>query len=71
MTKKKISILIVEDERNTREGLLKLLRSDYEVTLAEDGSRGINLLKRHNYDILLSDLKMPGADGMEVLEAAL
>jgi two-component system, NtrC family, response regulator AtoC len=70
MAKKKISILIVEDERNTREGLLKLLRAEYDVTLAEDGSRGINLLKRHNYDILLSDLKMPGADGMEVLEAA-
>ena len=71
MSKKKITILIVEDERNTREGLLKLLRSEYDVTLAEDGSRGINLLKRHNYDILLSDLKMPGADGMEVLEVAL
>lgn len=71
MAKQKTSILIVEDERNTREGLLKLLRSDYDVTLAEDGFRGINLLKRHNYDVLLSDLKMPGADGMEVLETAL
>lgn len=71
MSKKKATVLIVEDERNTREGLLKLLRSDYDVTLAEDGSRAINLLKRHNYEILLSDLKMPGADGMDVLEVAL
>ena len=71
MPRKKNTILIVEDERNTREGLFKLLRAEYDVTLAEDGSRAINLLKRHSYDILLSDLKMPGADGMEVLETAL
>ena len=69
--KNKISILIVEDERNTREGLLRLLRLSYNVTLAEDGIRAINLLKKHNYDIVLTDLKMPGADGMEVLEEAL
>jgi len=71
MESKKRTILIVEDERNTRDGLLRLLRSDYDVTLAEDGLRAINLLKRHNYDLLLSDLKMPGATGMEVLEVAL
>ena len=71
MAKKKISILIVEDERNTREGLQRLLRTVYDVTLAEDGFRGINLLKKHNYDIILTDLKMPGSDGLEVLEEAL
>ena len=67
----KVSILIVEDERNTREGLQRLLRTTYDVTLAEDGFRGINLLKKHNYDIVLTDLKMPGSNGMEVLEEAL
>jgi DNA-binding NtrC family response regulator len=71
MPRKKAAILIVEDERNTREGLARLLRAEYDVTIAEDGSRGVNLLKRHNYDIVLTDLKMPGAGGMDVLEEAL
>ena len=71
MPKEKARILIVEDERNTREGLARLLRAKYDVTLAEDGSRGVNLLKRRDFDIVLSDLKMPGADGMDVLEEAL
>jgi DNA-binding NtrC family response regulator len=68
---KKHSVLIVEDERNTREGLARLLRSTYDVSIAEDGFRAINMLKKHNYEIILTDLKMPGADGMEVLDAAL
>ncbi len=71
MPKNRTSILIVEDERNTREGLQRLLRMTYDITLAEDGFRGINLLKKHNYDIVLTDLKMPGSDGLEVLEEAL
>ena len=72
MPKQNISILIVEDEKNTREGLFKLLKYDYDVSIAEDGFRAINLIKKNNYDIVLSDLKMPGGvDGMEVLNAAL
>jgi DNA-binding NtrC family response regulator len=69
--KDKLKILIVEDERSTREGLLRLLRGEYDVTLAEDGLRGVNLLGRHDYDVVLTDLRMPGADGMEVLRVAL
>jgi DNA-binding NtrC family response regulator len=69
--KDKVPILIVEDERSTRDGLLRLLRGEYEVTLAEDGERGLNLLRRHDYEVVLTDLRMPGADGMEVLRAAL
>jgi DNA-binding NtrC family response regulator len=72
MPKQNISILIVEDEKNTREGLFKLLNRNYDVTIAENGFRALNFIKNHNYDIVLSDLKMPGGvDGMEVLNAAL
>ena len=46
--KNKPSILIVDDERGTREVLAKFLRADYEVTLAEDGEIGLNLLKRNH-----------------------
>ena len=65
------SILIVDDERGTREALGRFLRMDYDVTLAEDGEIGLNLLARNNYDLVLSDIRMPGADGMTVLNESL
>jgi two-component system response regulator HydG len=65
------AILIVDDERNTREALARYLRPKYEITMAEDGIRGINLIQRNDYDLILTDLRMPGADGMSVLDAAL
>ncbi len=65
------AILIVDDERNTREALARYLRPKYEITMAEDGIRGINLIQRNDYDLILTDLRMPGADGMSVLDATL
>ena len=65
------SILIADDERGTREALARFLRPNYEVTLAEDGQIGMNLLARNNYDLVLSDIRMPGADGLTSLDAAL
>jgi DNA-binding NtrC family response regulator len=61
----------VDDERNTRDALARYFRNRFDITLAEDGVTGINLLKRNNYELVLTDLRMPGADGMSVLEAAL
>ena len=65
------SILIVDDERGTREALGRFLRPNYDVTLAEDGQIGMNLLERNNYDLVLSDIRMPGADGLTILDATL
>lgn len=65
------SILIADDERGTREALARFLRPNYEVTVAEDGQIGMNLLARNNYDLVLSDIRMPGADGLTILDAAL
>lgn len=67
----KLSILIADDERATREALNRYLSRRYEVTAAEDGQVALNLLKRHKYDFVLTDLRMPGADGMAVLKASL
>jgi len=67
----KPSLLIAEDERNTRDILQRFLRQEYEVTLAEDGERALNILKKNNFDLLMTDLRMPGADGMDILRAAL
>ena len=66
------SILIIDDERGTREAMGKFLRPDYDVTLAEDGEKGINLLNRNHYDLILSDIRMdPGPSGLDVLAATL
>ena len=67
----KASILIIDDERGTREVLAKFLRPQYEVTLSEDGEIGLNLLKRNSYDLILTDMRMPGANGMSILETTL
>jgi DNA-binding NtrC family response regulator len=63
--------LIVEDERNAREAITKFLRPEYDITIAEDGVRAINILKKNNFDIVLTDIIMPGADGFMVLEECL
>ena len=57
-------ILIIDDERNTREGLQEALADDYDVTVAEDGLKGLAFLKENPVDIVLTDLRMPGLDGM-------
>ncbi len=68
---KRKSILIVDDELHTREALMRYLRGRFDVTGAEDGAAALELLKTHDYDLVLTDLRMPGADGMSVLEATL
>lgn len=67
----KKTIMIADDERHTRDALERFFRKKYQVTLAEDGERAVNLLQRNNYDLILTDLNMPGASGMEVIDAAL
>ncbi|NMA45825.1 MAG: sigma-54-dependent Fis family transcriptional regulator [Lentisphaerae bacterium] len=65
MSLEKPLILIIDDERNTREGLRGALADQYDVLLAEDGLRGLALLQQHDVDIVLTDLRMPGMDGMD------
>ena len=71
MSKKKKTILLVEDDRNTRNGIAKLLRYKYDITVAEDGIRGINVLKKNNFDLVVTDIQMPGAGGMDILKETL
>jgi two-component system response regulator PilR (NtrC family) len=62
------SILIVEDQQTARESLAELLRGEgYEVHEAADGTAGIALVDQLDLDLVLTDLMMPGADGMDVL----
>lgn len=64
-------ILIVDDEKNTREGLARALRRSYEVLVAESGSMALTLLSEKPIDVMLSDLRMPGIDGMMLMQRAL
>ena len=64
-------ILIVDDEKNTREGLVRALRGEYAVAEAENGQRALEWLETHAADVVLSDLRMPGLDGMQLLSRLL
>ena len=64
-------ILIVDDEKNTREGLARALRRSYEVLIAESGTAALNILSEKPVDVMLSDLRMPGMDGMTLMQRAL
>ncbi|MCG6186619.1 sigma-54-dependent transcriptional regulator [Maribellus maritimus] len=62
-------ILVIDDERSIRNTLKDILEYEkYEVDLAEDGNKGIEKVRNTEYDIVLCDIKMPGLDGIEVLE---
>jgi DNA-binding NtrC family response regulator len=62
-------ILVIDDERSIRNTLKDILEYEkYEVDLAEDGKKGLEMVKQTGYDIILCDIKMPGMDGIEVLE---
>lgn len=66
------SILIADDEEEIRNSLSMVLKDEgYRCTAVADGASAIEELKERSYDILISDLKMPHADGIEVLEEAL
>ena len=66
-------ILVIEDEAAIRRVLVKILSEEsetYDVDEAEDGSQGLELIKKTDYDLALCDIKMPKMDGVEVLQAA-
>jgi two-component system, NtrC family, response regulator AtoC len=60
-------ILIVDDDKNTREGLQRALRVNFDVRLAEDARRAMDALADDDVDVMLTDLRMPGMDGLALL----
>jgi DNA-binding response OmpR family regulator len=63
-------ILIVEDDKAIRQGIVDALTFEGFATLeAANGKDGMDLALRREYDLLLLDLVLPGADGLEILEA--
>lgn len=72
MNNSKTTILLVDDEKSIRE-TLKILLEDagYKVLLAKDGFEALEYLKDYIIDILITDLRMPKMDGIELMEKAL
>ena len=64
-----VLILVVDDEVDTRDGCNRILsRIGYQVRTAASGDEGLQIVKKDPVSIVLLDLKMPGADGMMILE---
>jgi two-component system, NtrC family, nitrogen regulation response regulator NtrX len=62
-------ILVIDDEKSIRNTLKEVLEYEkHEIDLSSDGNEGLDLFRSDKYDVVLLDIKMPGMDGIEVLE---
>lgn len=65
----KKKILIIEDEKPLAHALLlKLSHEGFDVVTTESGEEGLSLLSKEKFDLILTDLIIPGTDGFKVLE---
>ena len=64
------TLLIVDDEKTTREGLRAALEDRYDVYLAEDAKAATELLEKDHFDVLLTDFRLPTEDGMKLIARA-
>ena len=65
------TVLIVDDEKHTRDGLRSLLGDKYDTYVAADVGGALDVLEREQIDVLLTDLRLGGEDGMKLIERAL
>ena len=66
----KPTLLIVDDEKTTREGLRAALEERYDVYIAEDAKAAMNLLEGEHFDVMLTDFQLPNEDGMKLIGRA-
>lgn len=65
------TILVVDDEKNTREGLGLALEEEYEVYMASGAEEAFNLMEAETFDVILTDLRMAGKSGLKVIDKAI
>src|SRR5437667_3449172 len=65
------TILIVDDEKHTRDGLRRLLEDEHDMYVAADIAGAVNVLEREQIDLLLTDLRLGSEDGMKLIDRAL
>ena len=64
-----MKILIIDDERSIRNSLKEILMDEgYDVEVAENGMQGCEMVEKEKFSVIFCDIKMPGMDGMEVLD---
>ncbi len=64
-----MKVLIIEDDPSVRLGLSCTLEDKgYKIATAENGMDGIKLFEGKGFDIVITDLRLPGADGIQVLK---
>src|SRR5580704_16377801 len=66
----KPTLLIVDDEKTTRDGLRAALEDRYDVYVAEDAKAAMELLEREHFDVMLTDFRLPNEDGMKLIARA-
>ena len=66
----KPTLLIVDDEKPTREGLRAALEDRFDVYIAEDAKTATDLLERESFDVMLTDFRMPNEDGLKLIARA-
>jgi DNA-binding NtrC family response regulator len=62
-------VLVVDDKENMLKLFAKILAEGYELTTAGDGARALALVASEAFDVVVTDIRMPGASGFELLEA--
>ena len=65
------TVLIVDDEKHTRDGLSAALEETYEIFLARDADEAFRLMDGEKFDVVLTDLRMAGKSGLSVIDKAL
>ena len=63
-------LLIVDDEKPTRDGLRAALEDRYDTYVAEDAASATNLVEKDHFDVLLTDFRLPNEDGMKLIARA-
>src|SRR6266403_4536703 len=63
-------LLIVDDEKPTRDGLRAALEDRYDVYVAEDAHAAMELLERDHFDVMLTDFRLPNEDGLKLITRA-
>ena len=61
-------VLVVDDKDTMVSLLARVLSPEFDVTTAADGTRALGLISSQLFDVVISDIRMPGADGMAVLQ---
>ncbi|HRT62572.1 MAG TPA: response regulator, partial [Syntrophales bacterium] len=63
------SVLVVDDDRGMREVLeIMLTREGYQVASAPGGREALSICRKNKFDVVITDLKMPRVDGIDVLK---